>query len=502
MKASETSILSFVGGLDKVFIIPPFQRNYEWTKKQCEDLFHDIEIAFSKGKTHYLGNIVYYIGENSGADFNEYILVDGQQRITTILLLLCAIRDFDNDSNVGNTVSRRYLLNDTDDEKFRIRLKQTSYDYQNFSDVIEGRKIRNENSHIAENYAYFLKLLKDTKLSLKDVYNTIQKLEVVGVNLQIDNDLEAVQIIFEKINSTGRPLSAADLIRNYLLISSSVQEQEKLYQSYWVEIEKKIETDAISKFARDYLILKTCDDVGKDFIYQDFKNYFNEYGVLHENILQEMLRYSSFYSWIIHQDCPDSKLNKSIEELNVLQTGDCYCLYMYLMERLYDDDIDELRKIFNLLSDYLLRFRIVSVGGSSGALRHVILQLLRKLSNDEVLPKYDDIYFELSNSSSKSGRFPDNEEFKRALKFSKKSNHRYGKVLLRKIEEFGKKYIAIPLSEITVEHLMPQTPTRWWEDNFGGKENTTIIYDNYLNAIGNLAIMSQGGNAANSNKSL
>ena len=99
MKASETNVLSFIGGLDKVFIIPPFQRNYEWSKKQCEELFHDIEKAYYKKKTHYLGNVVYYFGENNGAEFQELILVDGQQRISTIVLLLCAIRDCEKDSN-------------------------------------------------------------------------------------------------------------------------------------------------------------------------------------------------------------------------------------------------------------------------------------------------------------------------------------------------------------------------------------------------------------------
>ena len=109
MKASETNVLSFIGGLDKVFIIPPFQRNYEWSKKQCEELFHDIENAYYKKKTHYLGNVVYYFGENNGAEFQELILVDGQQRISTIVLLLCAIRDCEKDSDFKEKVTSRYL---------------------------------------------------------------------------------------------------------------------------------------------------------------------------------------------------------------------------------------------------------------------------------------------------------------------------------------------------------------------------------------------------------
>ena len=218
MKASETNVLSFIGGLDKVFIIPPFQRNYEWSKKQCEELFHDIEKAYYKKKTHYLGNVVYYFGENNGAEFQELILVDGQQRISTIVLLLCAIRDCEKDSDFKDKVTSRYLKNDTKNDKFRIRLKQTSYDYQSFISVVEKKPVQNDESNIVKNYNIFLDLLNKTEIPLNEIYNTIQKLEIVGVNLQIENDLETIQTIFEKINSTGKPLSPADLIRNYLLI--------------------------------------------------------------------------------------------------------------------------------------------------------------------------------------------------------------------------------------------------------------------------------------------
>ena len=500
MDARDSSVLDFIGGFDKVFVIPPFQRNYEWTEKQCAALFHDIENAFEKQKPHYLGNIVYYVGKRSGAVFSEFILIDGQQRVTTILLLLCALRDCKKDLEVTDSISRRYLLNETDDEKFRIRLKQTSYDYQNFSDVVESRKIRNEENHIAKNYTFFLDMIEKTHLSVKEIYNTLVKLEVVGVNLQIDSDLEAVQTVFEKINSTGKPLSPADLIRNFLLLSPSAQEQEKLYESYWVELEKLITPDYISKFAQDYLILKICDDVETDLIYEKFKEYFSGSTISHEEILKEMLAYAKFYAWIIHQNCPDSEIAKSIEEFTVLRSDDCYCLYMYLMSELYESNITELRNIFNLLSDFLLRYRIVAPSAGGGALRTVIHQLLEKLSAKEIQASCDVIHFELSNSSLMSGRFPTDEDFKTALKLSKKANHRYGKVLFRKIEEKGRKYISIPLSEITVEHLVPQTPTKWWEDNFGGKEKAALAFDKYLNSIGNLTIMSQGGNSSNSNK--
>ena len=500
MKASETSVLNFIGGLDKVFIIPPFQRNYEWTNKQCEELFYDIENAFKKRKTHYLGNVVYYFGENNGAEFQELILVDGQQRISTIVLLLCALRDCEKDVNFQHKITTKYLKNDTNIDRFRIRLKQTSYDYQSFLSVVEKTPIKDENNNITKNYNCFLKLLKETEISLTDIYNTIQKLEIVGVNLQIENDLETVQTIFEKINSTGKPLSAADLIRNYLLISKSSDEQQSLYNNYWVNIETTVGNEFISRLAKNYLIIKTYIDVANEEIYSTFKEYFSNANVSHEKILQELETYSKYFNWMRKCNSPNKELNKHIQELNALKTEDVYPLYLYLMNKLFDKNEKELVKIFKLLSDFLLRYRIVAPSGGGGALRAVIQKLIEKMDNEEIEASYDTIYFELSNSNTKSGRYPNDEDFYSALTQSRKYNHSYGKVLLRKIEEAETKNIGVPLEDITVEHFMPQTPNQWWYDNFGGKEKTYLIYEKYLNCIGNLGIISQGYNSSNSNK--
>ena len=500
MKASETSVLNFIGGLDKVFIIPPFQRNYEWSNKQCEELFSDIENAFKKQKTHYLGNVVYYFGDNNGAEFQELILVDGQQRISTIVLLLCALRDCEKDAEFQSKITTRYLKNDTSIDKFRIRLKQTSYDYQSFLSVIEKTPIKDENNNIIKNYKCFLRLLNETTISLVDIYNTIQKLEIVGVNLQIENDLETVQTIFEKINSTGKPLSAADLMRNYLLISKSPTEQQRLYDNYWVNIETTVGNEFISRLAKNYLVIKTYDDVANEEIYSIFKEYFSNANVSHEKILQELEIYSKYFNWMRNFNTPNKQLNKHIQELNALKTEDVYPLYLYLMNKLYDTSEKELVKIFKLLSDFLLRYRIVAPSGGGGALRAVIQKLIEKMDNEEIAAAYDTLYFELSNSNTKAGRYPNNNDFYAALTQSRKYNHTYGKVLLRKIEEAETKNIGVPLEDITVEHFMPQTPNQWWYDNFDGKEKTYLIYEKYLNCIGNLGIMSQGYNASNSNK--
>jgi len=500
MKASETSVLKFVGGLDKVFIIPPFQRNYEWSEKECRALFDDIITSAVTKKSHYLGNVVYYVGENDGASYSEYILVDGQQRITTILLILCALRDIfketDNEADAGS-IDRRYLKNDTSDNKFRVRLKQTNHDLKSFSSIVDGVETK-EDTKVVQNFNLFKQLIKESSVSPKKIYEAIPRLEMVDVNLQITNDLRAVQTVFEKINSTGKPLEPADLIRNFLLLATSSKEQQDLYDNYWVNIERELSTDNISRFARDYLIMKIFEDVPNDKIYSMFKEHFQQENIAHETILSDMYKYSKYYAWLKFYNCPLEKINKKLEYLNFYKSDDLYPLYLFLLEKLYSTNTDELLKILSLLVDFVTRYRIVSPSGGGGALRAAIQQLLESLSTGAIEATYDNILFELSNSPTPASRFPDDAEFEKVL--IDRVNPTYARALLLQIEEHEKFNIPVELSKVTIEHLMPQTLTQWWIDYLGGEDEASRIYDAYLNSIGNLAPISQSYNTKNSNK--
>ncbi len=499
MRATETNVLNFIGGLDKVFIIPPFQRNYEWTFEQCEELFNDIIASHKNNKSHYLGNIVYYVGKNNGASYNEFILVDGQQRVTTVLLLLCALRDIIEDESVFESVNKRYLINDTGDNRFRIRLKQTTYDSKSFMSIIDNTPIENDQNNVTKNYYYFKKLISKCNVNAKEIYETIPKLEVVDVNLQIENDLGAIQTVFEKINSTGKRLTPADLIRNFLLLANTSSEQDRLYEDYWVKIEQKIKNDNISRFSRDYLIMNIFEDVPDSSIYKMFKDHFNGTGALHIDILRDMYKYSKYYEWLKFENCPNSKINKLIKVLNFVKSDDVYPLYLYLFDTHYESNPLELIKILSLISDFMLRYRIVSPSGGGGALRSVVQQLLEGLNSGIIENNYQSILFEFSNSTAPSGRFPTDEEFTEALTNSVNTN--YAKVVLLKIEESERSNIPIPLEQVTIEHIMPQTLNDWWIKNLGGQENAEKVHEKYLNCIGNLTPISQSYNSKISNKS-
>jgi len=342
MKATETKILNFIGGLDKAFIIPPFQRNYEWGREQCSELFNDILHSCKSNKAHYLGNVVYYEGENNGASYTEIVLVDGQQRVTTVLILLCALRDLIEDASTIDSINKRYLFNDTSNDRYRIRLKQTAYDSNCFAAIIDKNEPEDKNGNIIQNYNLLKTLIKSCNIDPIKIYETIPKLEIVEVNLQVKDDLKTVQTIFEKLNSTGEELKPADLIRNLLLLTPSAEEQNRLYLRYWQKIEQTLKSENISRFSRDYVIMKTFSDVPEKQIYKLFKAYFQDIGAKNENILDEMAKSAVFYAWIRFESCPDDEINRCLKMLNILKTDDIYPLFLYLLFNMFNTHKDEL----------------------------------------------------------------------------------------------------------------------------------------------------------------
>jgi uncharacterized protein with ParB-like and HNH nuclease domain len=284
-------------------------------------------------------------------------LIDGQQRVTTILILLCALRDNIDNNVLKEKINKQYLKNEAEIERYRVRLKQTAYDAAAFEALIENRfDDINPKSNVMKNYNAFCNLIKKSSNDALKIFNSIAKLEIVDARLQISNNLKAVQTIFEKINSTGKQLTAADLIRNLLLLTKSSKEQERLYTQYWLKIEKNLGSEIISVFARDYLIMKTYDDVKDDEIYQQFKKFV--LGKDNEIILKELLRYSQKYAFIKFENCPVKAINKYLKIFNLLETKDIYPLYLYLLDKFEIENnksIELLENIFKVLSDFLIR---------------------------------------------------------------------------------------------------------------------------------------------------
>jgi protein of hypothetical function DUF262 len=510
MHVVKTDILKFLKGGDLVFIIPPFQRNYEWGKTQCEELFDDIKsISDDRKKRHYLGNVVYYGKKRSRTNGYEYILVDGQQRITTILILLCALRDCDVNKEIQSDIFVDYLENKIQKNEFKTKLKQTEYDQDDFSALVLQSDSINEENNVYKNFEYFKERIKETvkesNISMVDLFDSLDRLNLVEIDLEIEDDLEAVQKIFEKINSTGKPLTTGDLIRNFLLLSKDLTEQEDLYKNYWLKIENNILSKNVSVFAKDYLVMKIFEDVKDSEVYKKFKQVFGEDSNTKEKILKDMTKYSEYYSWILEpntllstQNRKKEVIKKLIEEVNYIGAIDFRALLMLLLEKMYDEkNIIELEKILKLLRDFLLRYRIVKVSRGGGGLTGVVTDLIKKISTNEIECNYENIYFELSNNKNSSGKFPRDDEFKQALQES--VDETYAKLVLSIIEENEKPNdIPIDVSKITIEHIMPKKLDSYWKKDLGN--DAVSIHEKFLKSIGNQVPLSKKWNSSLSNK--
>ena len=511
ISVKKQNIMELLENSEKVFIIPPFQRNYEWEEIQCKELFEDIKlIANDKNKRHYLGNVVFYINEENDLG-EEYILIDGQQRVTTIIIFLCALRDCDENGKLPKNIYRNYLEHGIENSKFKTKLKQTLYDQDAFSALVLKESF-DKNNKIFRNYDYFKELIKDEKLKtpLTKLYKALKKIEIASIELvtkqlEAKDDLETVQRIFEKINSTGKPLTKGDLIRNFLLLTKNLQEQEELYKNYWLKIEKRLLSENISIFAKDYLVMKIFEDVNDSEVYKKFKQVFGEDGETKEKILKEMTKYSEYYSWILEpnkllstQNKKKEIIKKLIEEIKYIGAIDFRSLLMLLLEKMYDEkNIIELEKILKLLRDFLLRYRVVKVSRGGGGLTGVVTDLIKKISTNEIECNYENIYFELSNSKNPSGKFPKDDEFKQALQES--VDETYAKLVLSIIEKNEKPNdIPIDVSKITIEHIMPKKLNSSWEKDLGN--DAVSIHEKFLKSIGNQVPLSKKWNSSLSNK--
>ena len=361
-----------------------------------------------------------------------------------------------------------------------------------------------KHSKVYQNYEFFMQLIKDSKIPIDTLLDTFYRIEIADIDLDVKDDLETVQRIFEKINSTGKPLTKGDLIRNFLLLTKNLQEQEELYKNYWLKIEKRLLSENISIFAKDYLVMKIFEDVNDSEVYKKFKQVFGEDSETKEKILKEMTKYSEYYSWILEpntllstQNRKKEVIKKLIEEIKYIGAIDFRSLLMLLLEKMYDEkNIIELEKILKLLRDFLLRYRVVKVSRGGEGLTGVVTDLMKKISTNEIECNYENIYFELSNSKNPSGKFPRDDEFKQALQES--VDETYAKLVLLIIEKNEKLDIPIDVSKITIEHIMPKKLSSYWEKDLG--DDAVSIHEKFLKSIGNQVPLSKKWNSSLSNK--
>jgi uncharacterized protein with ParB-like and HNH nuclease domain len=258
MNGSAQKLIKFMDGASKRFIIPVYQRNYDWHTDHCNQLFDDlVKVIRRNRKSHFFGSIVSVQNENGNME--EYLIIDGQQRLTTVSLLLLAIyhllperKSISQDPQLTEKILKKYLIDEYEPDEKRIKLKPIKNDQRAFGILFEKDEDQIPDSNLTINYKYFYNRIRREELSIDELFEAICKLEIINISL---NHEDNPQLIFESLNSTGLDLSEGDKIRNYVLMGLPNDLQEKYYEKYWNRIENYTDYD-VSVFIRDYLSIK------------------------------------------------------------------------------------------------------------------------------------------------------------------------------------------------------------------------------------------------------
>lgn len=487
MKANRMWLFSDVIEKNKrVFRVPVYQRNYDWTNIQCEKLFLDILEANKKNCQHFIGTVVYIDDVNGGSGLNEVLIIDGQQRITTIYILLKALYNASKGVSVHiESEIEEVMFNRHCDETYKIKLKPVKTDNEQLMYMIKDRiELMDRSSNVYKNYITFKKLI-DEKLKLgleiNDILNGVKKLEVVEIILDKSQGDEP-QKIFESINSTGLDLSLADLVRNYLLMDNI--NQEDLYEEYWLEIEKNVGYKNLGDFLINYLNSQISKSVNEKNAYHLFKNHCIEKNFSSDDILKSLKRTSKYYGAFIGENkCYSAELTKYLSAFNTIKQTTILPLLFKIFNDYEDNRINEetLSKVLNYLLTYLVRITACEINKN--------LSKFMKSMYDRVIDGNYNNYYErfviFLNDLRANDRMPTDKEFREALISKPLYKKNICKYLLSVIENSTKEHIDV--SNLTIEHILPQKENAAvWRKEMG--EDYDSVYDLYLHTLGNLTI--------------
>lgn len=505
MKADDANFLDLLKKMTQ-FTVPIYQRPYSWGISECQQLFNDIMEAGESGKVqeHFTGSIV-YIDSRQGTISSEEprLIIDGQQRVATLTLLLAALAKtleenpgIEGDS-VGEFSAKKirsyYLLNPVEEEdsgKYH-KLELSRKDRQTLFDIIDGNETpeASRSQQLIDNYEFFLGKLSDAA-TINTVCAGIKKLVVVDVNLTLG--IDNPQKVFESMNSTGKKLSQTDLIRNFVLMDLPRPAQNRIFNTAWKPMEDLFEgetEDEFDSFVRRYLVMKTGSIPTKSAVYEAFRSYtLRERGTGSvendtKEAVSDLYKYAKYYSAIAFGTEKDEDLRERFTELVALRATVSYPLIL----RCYDDWVsgtitkDMLLEIVGIVISYILRRAVCGIPTNS--LDNTFAAVETNIKTADYLNSIEAKFLNLQSYQ----RFPDDEEFKRALvSFNLYDFHRK-KYFLDKLENFGMKE-RTQTDGYTIEHIMPQNPnlSDEWKSELGN--DWEQVHDKYLNTLGNLTL--------------
>ncbi len=507
MKATEAKLLAFLKKSPQ-FVIPIYQRTYSWTEKECHQLWSDI-IRTGKDEAisvHFVGSIVYIEeGLSSNTVQSPQLVIDGQQRLTTVTLLIAALAKAlgDEEPVVGFSARKLrnyYLLNpeETGERHYKLLLSQT--DKASLTAIVgESEQPQNHSIRVEQNFKLFERLITDCKGDLSVICNGLAKLVVVDIALNRDQDNP--QLIFESMNSTGRKLSQADLIRNFILMGLESVLQKRLYEEFWRPMEVAFGQDAYNThfdaFMRHYLTVKTGDIPRLGEVYESFKAHAQHIGATNsdvEPLVKEIRDYARYFCAMALGVESDPDLKLAFHDLRELKVD---VAYPFLLELYHDYKAEilgkeEFAEAIRLIEAYVFRRAICAIPTNS--LNTTFATFTKALKKDRYLESIKAHFLTLPSYRG----FPKDEEFERYIQSRNLYHFRSRSYWLRRLENFGRKE-RVFVEEYTIEHIMPQNEdlSSAWQTALGPEWRH--VHETWLHTLGNLTLT--GYNSEYSDKS-
>lgn len=507
MKANETKIEDFLASNKTQFVIPVYQRNYDWTLLQCSQLLNDIFEAGKNSKinAHFVGSIVYIHDDvYTSSRIKELIVIDGQQRLTTITLIYLAIyhlaKEID-EQGLVNEINETYLINKFASEEEKLKLKPTENNNKALKYLLRADKNEefNDFSKLIENFRFFR-----TRITAENYPIVLRGLsKLMFVEISLDKEKDNPQRIFESLNSTGLELTQSDLIRNYILMGLSRREQDKIYRNYWQIIEslakdEKQNKSLVSDFIRDFLTLENKKIPNKKNVYAEFKNKYavNSFEEL-EKVLGKIKSLAKHYNKLLNpKNEQDNDIIRQLEYINKLEINVAYPFLMKVYED-YSNNVIE-KTIFIQILEFIQSFtwRRFIIGLPTNALNKIFMNLYDKVDIDNYLVSVQKALLEKTGVQ----RFPRNKEVIESLRIKDvyNINSKNRTYLFQRLENYDNtEFIPIDGNpNITIEHIFPQNPDKQWKTQLPTEE-FNFIKENYLNTIANLTLSGNNGKLSN-----
>ena len=499
MKAVDANLLELLKKCTQ-FVVPIYQRAYSWGEAECDKLWEDVVRAGERNDVakHFTGSIVYIEkdqGTNTAAEPD--LIIDGQQRVTTVTLLLAALAEHLDSLPGGERepvngfapekIRGLYLTNvyESDDAYFKLILSKGDRDA--LKSIIRNAPIPDVESRIPANYRFLQSKISNSGVGIETICQGLSKLVVVDVKLT--RGVDDPQLVFESMNSTGKRLSQADLIRNFVLMDLPPTQQSQMYEDYWYPMEKIFKGDSenvFDEFVRHYLTLNTGEIPRLDDIYEAFKTYaflVQGKGITRDALVKDLWQHASWFGAMALGKETRPVLAALFSEIEQLRAS---VVYPFLL-RLYADFHGEVlmesdfAKILESVISYVFRRSVCRIPTNS--LNKTFASLASAIEPDHYV---ESVWGRLLTLPTYK-RFPTDAEFSEALRTSDLYNFRRTPYFLKKLENFGRKE-EVSTSEYTIEHIMPQNEnlSTQWQEALG--KNWKEIQKRYLHTLGNLTL--------------